>query len=427
MAHNSTNIYSPVEMPGDLEPILGVGRRADGYYHIEDYCKCPRVNKFSRYHPLIYPQMDPITDAQRESVHHGITLPSPVTGSSINLSNIADACSLDWGYQQPTGGNAAPYRESDFCKGPGNTIGYYHNAVPPIQVNYPRDGWTFLRGSNTNRSLIIYVDLDPDDSAINLQSTDFVASGLNLNEWTLIAWVDSNYMSTKAFASDDTILNAGEISGNTIVIRIPNGTGSWSCDVYICMYRYNSGRYEFMPLPKQGDYNPEYYTLNVVDDAQQSGGGVPGGDTEEMFKNVWFSSELYGTYRTAWDCTDNGAAKWCLRSSGSLYVEMNLKNTANSASTIDRSDFELDLNGLGAVTPTTLYNSNRQSVSSITIPAGGTVTCYMFFDAIFNGLGSDWNNSNKNSSWSMDFTRNGATLFGGDLYAMKGSNGWVER
>ena len=430
MGHYSTHVYSPVNQPDDLEPFLAVGRRADGFYHLEDYCRSPRVNKFSRYKPVAYPQMDPISEAQRESVAHGITLPTPVRSTSINMQSIVDACTLDWGYHQPTGGASEPYRESDFVQGPNTSNGYYHYAVPPIQVVYPRDGWTFMRGTDSGRWLTIYVDLDPDDSALNLQSYDFVAQGLNLNEWTLIAYVDSNYMNTKVFASDDTILNDGEISGNTIAINIPSGSGSWSCDVYICMYRYNNSisRYEFMPLPKQDDYNPEYYTLNVVDDAQQSGGGVPGGSTEEMFQNVSFSYGLYGTYKTAWDCTDGGTAKWAMKSAGGLYVKMELKNTANSASTIDRQDFELDLNGLGAVTPTTLYNANKQSVSSISIASGGTATVYMYFNAIFTGIGSDWVNSNKNSSWSMDFTRNGATLFGCDIYAYYSqTEGWTER
>lgn len=430
MGHYSTHVYSPVNQPDDLEPFLAVGRRADGYYHLEDYCRSPRVNKFSRYKPVAYPQMDPISETQRESVAHGITLPTPVRSTSINGDSIMDACSLDWGYHQPTGGASEPYRESDFVQGPNTSNGYYHYAVPPIQVVYPRDGWTFMRGTDSGRWLTIYVDLDPDDSALNLQSYDFVASGLNLNEWTLIAYVDSNYMSTKVFASDDTILSYGEISGNTIAINIPSGSGSWSCDVYICMYRYNNSisRYEFMPLPKQDDYNPEYYTLNVVDDAQQSGGGVPGGTTEEMFQNVSFSYGLSSTYKTAWDCTDGGTAKWAMKSAGGLYVKMELKNTSNSASTIDRQDFELDLNGLGAVTPTTLYNSNKQSVSSISIASGGTAAVYMYFNAIFTGIGSDWVNSNKNSSWSMDFTRNGATLFGCDIYAYYSqTEGWTER
>lgn len=430
MGHYSTHVYSPVNQPDDLEPFLAVGRRADGYYHLEDYCRSPRVNKFSRYKPVAYPQMDPISEAQRESVAHGITLPTPVRSTSINGQSIMDACTLDWGYHQPTGGTSEPYRESDFVQGPNTSNGYYHYAVPPIQVVYPRDGWTFLRGTDSGRWLTIYADLDPDDSALNLQSYDFVASGLNLNEWRLIAYVDSNYMNTKVFASDDTILSDGEISGNTIAINIPSGSGSWSCDVYICMYRYNNSisRYEFMPLPKQDDYNPEYYTLNVVDDAQQSGGGVPGGTTEEMFQNVSFSYGLNDTYKTAWDCTDGGTAKWAMKSAGGLYVKMELKNTSNSASTIDRQDFELDLNGLGFVTPTTLYNSNKQSVSSITIASGGTATVYMYFNAIFTGIGSDWVNSNKNSSWSMDFTRNGATLFGCDIYAYYSqTEGWTER
>ena len=430
MGHNSTHVYSPVNQPDDLEPFLAVGRRADGYYHLEDYCRSPRANKFARYKAVAYPQMEPISEAQRKSVAHGITLPTPVRSTSINGDSIMDACTLDWGYHQPTGGAAEPYRESDFVQGPNTSNGYYHYAVPPIQVVYPRDGWTFLRGTDSGRWLTIFVDLDPDDSALNLQSYDFVASGLNLNEWTLIAYVDSSYMSTKVFASDDTILSDGEISGNTIAINIPSGSGSWSSDVYICMYRYNNSisRYEFMPLPKQDDYNPEFYTLNVVDDAQQSGGGVPGGTTEEMFQNVSFSYGLSGTYKTAWDCTDGGTAKWAMKSAGGLYVKMELKNTANSTSTIDRQDFELDLNGLGAVTPTTLYNGNKQSVSSITIASGATATVYMYFNAIFTGIGSDWVNSNKNSSWSMDFTRNGATLFGCDIYAYYSqTEGWTER
>lgn len=419
-------------MPGDLEPVLAVGRRADGLYHLEDYCKASNLNKFSRYHPISYPQDSPVTDQQRQSVAHGITLPSPVIGTTINGQHIIDACTLDWEYTKPSGGANSPFRESDFVKGPGNTVGYYHDAVPPIQIVYPRDGWTFLRGSNTNRSLVIYADLDPDDSALNLQSYDFVASGLNLNQWTLIAYVDSQYMSTKIFASDDTILNAGEISGNTIVIRIPNGTGSWNCDVYICMYRFNNStnRYEFMPLPKQGDYNPEFYTLTVKDDAQQSGGGIPGSDTEEMFNNVEFSYNLNGTYKTAWDCTDNGTGEWCMRCGGSLFVKMKLTNTSTSANTLQRAHFQLDLDGLGPVSATHIYDENKtnRDNSGINIAAnGGTATIYLEYDAIFTELGGDWNNSNKNSSWSMDFTRNGATLFGGDVYAFYGTNGWVAR
>lgn len=119
-----------------------------------------------------------------------------------------------------------------------------------------------------------------------------------------------------------------------------------------------------------------------------------------------------------------------MRCGGSLFVKMKLTNTSTSANTLQRAHFQLDLNGLGPVSATHIYDVNKtnRDNSGINIAAnGGTATIYLEYDAIFTGLGGDWNNSNKNSSWSMDFTRNGATLFGGDIYAMKGSDGWIHR
>ena len=221
------------------------------------------INKFARFKPVRFASVKQITDANRKSVDHGITLPTPARGTTLNGSLIMDACALDWQYTLPNGGSNSPYRLTDFANAENlHGEGYYHGAVPPIQVVYPREGWIFQRGSTSNRALVIYVDLDPDDSAINLQAEDFTASGLDLNEWTLIAFVDSRYFTTKLFASDDTILNGGEISGNTIVISIPNGTGSYTSDVYICMYRYNNSisRYE------TGEREADYKTLIKIAD-----------------------------------------------------------------------------------------------------------------------------------------------------------------
>ena len=393
-------------------------------------CSHININKFARFKPVRYPSVGLITNANRQSVAHGIVFPDVVIVSQITGAAIQDAAANDWDYQLPVGGASSPYRLGDFGNVESlNSNGYFHGAVPPIQVVYPRGGWTFSRGS-TQRSLVISIDLDPDDSEINLQSYDFISAGLNLNEWKLIAYLDTPYLTTKIYDSDDTILNGGEISGNQIVVPFPGGTGTYNVDVYICMYRYNNSisRYEFLPLPKQGDYNPSVFKLKVIDDAEASGGGIPGRDTEEMFKNVEFSYNLNGTYHTAWDCTDNGTAKWSMKSAGSMYVKMNLSNKSGATSTVERGHFRLDLNGTGPVSATTMYNSSKQVVSSVQIPNNGTETIYLFFDAIFDRIGSDWRTSNKNSSWSMDFTRYGATLFGGDIYAQfSNTEGWEER
>lgn len=382
------------------------------------------INMWARFKPVRYPSVGLITDSQRASVNHGISIPTPVTYGSVRAQEVMDAAANygDWAYLKPTGGASQPFRLADFA----NTIsqGYYHAAQPPIQLNYPRGGWTFIKGG-TSKALVMSFDLDPSDSAVNLQSYDFMGS-LDLRQYKLITYVDGIGL----FESDDFILNSnGEVSdaGSTIAVMIPSTTGSYSREAYVCMYRTNGNTKEFLPIMANSDYTPDNLTIYIKDDAEASGGGIPGADTQEMFNNVEFSSELNGTYRTAWVSTDNGTAEWCLVSQGSLYVKMTLKNTSGSTSTVQRAHFQLDLNGQGLVSATTMYNSSKSAVTSVQIANNGTATIYLFFDAIFSGLGSDWSTSNKNSSWSMDFVRNSATLFGGDIYAMSGTNGWVAR
>lgn len=380
------------------------------------------INMWARFKPVRYPSVGLITDAQRASVNHGISIPTPETGTSVTSQKVIDAAANygDWAYLKPTGGASQPFRLADFA----NTIsqGYYHAAQPPIQLNYPRGGWTFIKGG-TSKALVMSFDLDPNDSAVNLQSYDFMGS-LDLRQYKLITYVDGIGL----FEADDFILDSeGEVSGSTIAVMIPSTTGSYSREAYVCMYRTNGNTKEFLPIMASDEYTPDNLTIYIKDDAEASGGGIPGADTQEMFNNVEFSSELNGTYRTAWVSTDNGTAEWCLVSQGSLYVKMTLKNTSGSTSTVQRAHFQLDLNGQGLVSATTMYNSSKSAVTSVQIANNGTATIYLFFDAIFSGLGSDWSTSNKNSSWSMDFVRNSATLFGGDIYAMSGTNGWVAR
>lgn len=383
------------------------------------------INMWSRVKPVRFASLGKITDANRASANHGISVPTPVTGSTVTSQRVIDASANydDWAYLRPTGGASQPFRLSDFAD--TISIGYYDDAKPPIQISYPRGGWTFVKGGSS-RALVMSFDLDPGDSTVNLQTYDFTGQ-LDLRQYKLIAYVEDLGL----FEADDYILDSdGEVSGSTIAVMIPSTTGSYRKEAYVCMYRTNGGTKEFLPIPAGDDYTPDNLTINIVDDAQASGGGIPGNDTEEMFNNVEFSSLLNGTYKTAWVSTDNGTGEWCLVSQGSLFVKMTLKNTSGSTSYVYRSHFQLDLNGLGPTSASHWYDSNKQAIgdaASVSIPNNGTVTIYLEYEAIFSGIGSDWNNSNENSSWSMDFTRNNATLFGGDIYAMKGTDGWVAR
>ena len=417
MANSNGIITAPVSF-ADVNHVLGTGHTDLGAL-----CEDVNINKFARYKPIRSSVIGLLTEANRRAANHGIEMPDVVTSSSLSLSAIQDAAANDWGYLKPTGGSSSPYRLQDF----GNTVsltgeGYYHHAVPPIQVNYPRNGWTYTRGSNNSRALSIYVDLDPDDSTINLQCVDFVNSSLNLNEWTLAVGVDSPYFSTKVFTASAPILDTGEEGENTVVITIPAGSGSYTADIYVCMYKIVGSTYYLLPLPKQGDYNPTVMKLHIKDDASASGGGIEG----DVFTETTASYSLNGTYRPLSDFTDGGDCKYALRSStGNLYMCLKLTNKSGSTKTINRSDFELALDNITSV-PQKLYNSSKSSVSSVTVNNNATVTVYLEWEAIF-AQSSDWNSSTKNSNWSFDLTRSGAYLVGSDMYVFKGTDGWVSR
>lgn len=417
MAHSNGIITAPVSF-SDVNATLGTA-----HTDLASLCKDKNINKFARYKPIRSSVIGLLTEANRRAANHGIQLPEAVISNSLTLSAIQDAVANEWGYLKPNGGSSSPYRLHDF----GNTVsltgeGYYHNAVPPIQVNYPRNGWTYTRGSNNSRTLSIHVDLDPDDSIRNLQCVDFVNSALNLNEWWLVVGVDSTYFSQKVFAASAPILDSGDTGENTVVITIPSGSGSYTADIYVCMYRIANNKYELLPLPRQGDYNPEVMKLRIKDDASGSGGGIEG----DVFAETTASYALSGTYRPLTDFTDGGDCKYALRSStGNLYMCLKLTNRSGSTKTINRSDFMLALDEINSA-PQKLYNSSKTSVSSVSVNNNATVTVYLEWEAIF-AQSSYWNSSTKNSNWSFDLTRSGAYLVGSDMYVFKGTDGWVSR
>lgn len=419
MAYNASEqlITAPVSIR-NLQDCFGLGANDLG-----TIITTANINMWARFKPVKLATVGLITDAQRASVNHGITLPD-ITRGSITAANVMDAAAnaATWGYDRPTGGASEPFRLADFA----NTIsqGYYHGAQPFIEVNYPRNGWTFIKGG-TSRSLMMLFDTDPGDQAINLHASDFT-SLMDLREFKFVAYIQDIGL----FESDDYILDAdGEPTGTSISAVIPSTTGSYTKNVYLCMYRSVSGgsTKEIFPLPMGTDYDPGALKVNIKDDASAGGGGIPGDTTQEMFENIEFCPTLDGTYRTAWVSTDAGTGQWCMVSQGSLFVKMTLANTSGSTSTVQRAHFQLALDNLEPASAIRMYNSSKQQVQSVSILNNGQVTIYLEYDGIFNGLGSDWTNSNKNSSWSMDFQRNGSTLLGCDIYAMSGTDGWVER
>ena len=82
-------------------------------------CIHPNINKWSKWKPVRYGSVSPITEAQLKSTNYGLYPPN-------NNPNYANVIGQKWEYRKPRGGSE-PYRLSDF-------INYYHQAPAIISV-----------------------------------------------------------------------------------------------------------------------------------------------------------------------------------------------------------------------------------------------------------------------------------------------------
>lgn len=138
MAHSSTVISAPVNMPTDFSAVLGISGTS-----LSENNRSPFINKWAKFKPIPYPETGILTDAQRASMNYGlINIP---TWSNINkmanfifglgsASTNAPDCgiqSIYWGYRTPTGGLSEPFRLADWSNA-AKTLGYYHEAEAPV-------------------------------------------------------------------------------------------------------------------------------------------------------------------------------------------------------------------------------------------------------------------------------------------------------
>lgn len=422
MAYNSSEqkIFAPVSI-NSIKIALGNSSNDLG-----ELCQAATINKFSRHKPVAYASVKPIgfgygsETNEAETVGHGLTIEDVVHGNSGASSQqragyIEDAAANDWVYTKPSGGISQPFRMTDFNK-------YDHMAVPFIQVVYPQGGWQHIVGSTDD--LVIHIDLDPGDEEYNLHTTDIINSAyIDLRSARVVAAIvySGNYW---IYSTTDTILdNDGEINVDSIIIPVTTifstMTGTFTCDVFMALQIGN----DYYPLPKQGAYNPEHMYLKMIDDPKQSGAGV-----EDEGNDVELSPAYGVAFKPLADCADNfSTADFAMIAQGSLYVRIRLKNDSNQAKTVYRSDFTIQA-GANAVfvPPSNMYNTDWAVISNsgLSVPAGGTSTAILFFDALFANTYSDFTRWSSVRQETLFFRRNGATLVDFDLNVRYGTDGW---
>lgn len=123
-----------------------------------------KINKWSKYKPVRYNTLSPITDSQRKDVYYGFDIPNMVKTDAVS------AASLNWSYLKPLGSASSPHRIGDFRL-------YDHTAthIYDLVDNY--------------ESINIYGLLNvrirfADTQGVGVKLTDFTSTTIPIGNWT---------------------------------------------------------------------------------------------------------------------------------------------------------------------------------------------------------------------------------------------------
>lgn len=117
-------------MPDDIAAVLGITST-----DLSAICTSNYVNKWSKYKPIYFSKIEPLTDNDFATdvggqsgyrITYGIKRMSSFVYSNFEVNGVIQ--SQVWSWNKPTGGVNSPYRLSDFRN-------YYHRAVAPIEIH----------------------------------------------------------------------------------------------------------------------------------------------------------------------------------------------------------------------------------------------------------------------------------------------------
>ena len=149
-------------------------------------CIHPNINKWSKWKPVRFNSVNPITQAQLASINFGITPPAP-------SNDYTTVMNTKWGYSKPTGGSSSPYRLSDF-RNYDKTAGAIAYVEEEIYID---------KSIITSREIALLMNISGTDFLIGLN--DFIGDVGAYYYGAVIEERHNRYIIT----SDKTLANGG--------------------------------------------------------------------------------------------------------------------------------------------------------------------------------------------------------------------------
>lgn len=225
MAHSSTVISAPVNMPTDLAAVLGISGT-----DLAANCTSSAINMWAKCKPegvasgLQAMPVGILTNAMRALNGYGIrTLYQNGYGSLSGLISDLRNNSVRsmFEYIKPSGGISSPYRLADFN-------GYYHGARTPIWNPYnPTD--TLRVNSDGTLQLYYYTNVNGSDMELGLKDLRFTSDNHTFADYYfgILIWDGSNYYA----ATQDHVMGSSWQEGLDVTLTgvpVPSGSNIYT-------------------------------------------------------------------------------------------------------------------------------------------------------------------------------------------------------
>ena len=416
-----------------ISNVIGAGVLDNG-----QLCRHANVNKWSKYKPTdnqnpfyandaTQSYIEPITGQQRtyytwqgrpkltggtsgRSIYTQCGFSIPIIRDSASylpgqVKAVLDAQTENWRYSEgrPQGGATSAYRMDDFR-------GYNHDALPFME-QYPSLATTYTININQTPIFQLSVYFGNDIHNFDLQPSDFpLFNGLYM---AMAIYTSSGTLRGVYYSDNIVTESVGGVSFSSISL-----TG-WTTGTHYAYFYLTDKTSIALPLFQEPGYFSAKGTLNIINQSiiqaeyLQATYGIG-----QQLVNINQVNQEGGVYPA-----------YLIKTTGTLVLQASLRNNTNSAITIPASDFTMQNMELsnGYANIIYLHTANSATtVSSVTIPAMGTVTRFFECPSIFwNGNANEFPPASQPSILNIALRYKGALMYSDTLnFWYDGTNGY---
>lgn len=271
MAHSGNVITAPVQLLGDLQPVLGTGVRSLGRL-----ITVANIKPWAKYKPVRRNKVTPVTSTDREAAHFGMSVQGSSGTAPYGLLDIYDGEMNSWSYDRPRGAsNEEWFRMLD-------SNGYTHAPQNPVRSYAPLDKVVYDSQTTSPFQAAGFLAL-ADSSGLSIELKEIAAIlstaptnlyfGVALFQGTGLTPTTAMSARCEIATSDGPLalnIEGTQYSGTTVFFSkmrmTGNDKGLWTLVPFFCLGKIEQcGAWENTLTPSKVYYPIPYASISQID------------------------------------------------------------------------------------------------------------------------------------------------------------------